>query len=120
MLAFVPAAGVTVATLLGRRLRWRTAAAVGRRGGGAGGRVRAIDLSRPERDSRTHLGRLVESVGDKGFGALETVVTRKLGANLTVITSSVWTAMVPIALGAIAYLLWRAPGRVARHPGHHP
>jgi hypothetical protein len=71
----------------------------------------AIDLSRPA-DSRTHLGRLVEAVGDKGFGALETVVTRKLGANLGVITSSVWTAMVPIAFGFIVYLLWRAPGHV--------
>ena len=42
----------------------------------------------------------------------ETVVSRKLGANLTVITSSVWTAMVPLALAFAAYLLWWAPGQV--------
>ena len=71
----------------------------------------ALDLSRPA-DRRTHLGRLVEAVADQGVGALETVVTRKLGANFGVITSSVWTAMVPIALGFIVYLLWRAPGHV--------
>ena len=111
VLSFVPAAGVTAATLFGRRLRWRSVLVWGGAAVALVGVFAAIDLSRPA-DRRTHLGRLVESVGDKGPGALETVVTRKLGANLTVITSSVWTAMVPIAFGAIAYLLWRAPGRV--------
>ena len=28
------------------------------------------------------------------------------------IASSVWTAMVPVALGFILYLLWRAPGHL--------
>jgi hypothetical protein len=111
VLAFVPAAGVTAATLLGRRLRLRLVALWSGAAVALVGVFAAIDLARPA-DRRTHLGRLVESVGDKGIGALETVVTRKLGANLTVITSSVWTAMVPIAFGAIAYLLWRAPGHV--------
>ena len=68
----------------------------------------AIDLSRPS-DSRTHLGRLVERMGDEGLGSFTTVITRKLAANLGVITSTVWTAMVPLALLGV-YLLWRAPG----------
>ena len=51
---------------------------------------------------------------DQGVGALETVVTRKLGANFAVITSSVWTAMVPIALGFIVYLLWRRRATCSR------
>ena len=119
VLAFVPAVGVTAAKLLGHRIRWRSVLVWGGAALAAVAVFAAIDLSRPA-DSRTHLGRLVESVGDKGFGALETVVTRKLGANLGVITSSVWTAMVPIAFGFIVYLLWRAPGHVARHPRHDP
>ena len=75
------------------------------------GQSALVDLSRPA-DRCTHLGRLVEAVAEQGLGAFETVVTRKLGANLTVIASSVWTAMVPIALGFVVYLLWRAPGVV--------
>ncbi len=111
VLAFVPAVGITAAGLLGRRVRWRSAALWGSVAVAVVGIFAVLDLSRPA-DRRTHLGRLVEAVTDQGVGALEDVVTRKLGANFSVITSSVWTAMVPIALGFIAYLLWRAPGLV--------
>ena len=111
VLAFVPAVGVTAAVLLGHRVRWRSVAVWGAAAVTVVAVFAALDLSRPA-DRRTHLGRLVEAVADQGVGAFETVVTRKLGANFGVITSSVWTAMVPIALGFIVYLLWRAPGHV--------
>lgn len=111
VLAFVPAMGVTAARLLDRPIRWRSVLAWGAGTLVAVTAFALVDLARPP-DDRTHLGRLVESVGDQGVGSLVTVATRKLGANLSVITSSVWTAMVPIALGSIVYLLWRAPGKV--------
>ena len=111
VLAFVPAIGVTAARVLGHRVRWRSMAAWGTAAVVVVGVFAALDLSRPA-DRRTHLGRLVEAVADQGLGSLETVVSRKLGANLTVITSSIWTAMVPIALSFVVYLLWRAPGQV--------
>jgi hypothetical protein len=111
VLALVPAIGVTAAKVLGHRVRWRSAALWAAAAVVAVGAFATIDLLRPA-DHRTHLGRLVEAVANDGWGALETVVTRKLGANLSLITSSIWTAMVPIAFGAIVYLLWRAPGLV--------
>lgn len=111
VLAFVPAVGVTAALLLGRRIRWRAVALWGSLAVLVVGGFAAVDLARPA-DRRTHLGRLAEAVADQGLGALESVATRKLGANLSLITSEVWTAMVPIGLGCIAYLLWRAPGAV--------
>jgi hypothetical protein len=111
VLAFVPAVGVAGAQLLGHRVRWRSVAAWGTAAVVVVAGFAALDLSRPA-DRRTHLGRLVEAVADQGVGAFEVVVTRKLGANFGVITSSIWTAMVPIALGFIVYLLWRAPGHV--------
>ena len=119
VLAFVPAVGVTAAELLGHRVRWRSVAVWGAAAVAVVAVFAALDLSRPA-DRRTHLGRLVEAVADQGVGAFETVVTRKLGANFGVITSSVWTAMVPIALGFIVYLLWRAPGHVRVDPREHP
>ena len=72
----------------------------------------ALDLSRPA-DRRTHLGRLVEAIADQGVGRLRDGRHAASSAPTSrVITSSIWTAMVPIALGFIVYLLWRAPGHV--------
>jgi len=111
VLAMVPAVGVTAARMFGQRLRWRTLILWGSAAVAAVGAFALVDLSRPP-DERTHLGRLVEAIGDQGFGAFESVVRRKLEANFSVIASSVWTAMVPVALGFILYLLWRAPGHL--------
>jgi hypothetical protein len=110
VLAFVPAIGLTATLLLRVRIRvrvvalWLAATAV------AIGAFALYDLSRPS-DSQTHLGRLVESINSEGSGSFATVVARKLGANLGVITSTVWTAMVPLALVLAVYLLARAPGK---------
>lgn len=111
VLAFVPAVGVTSARLLGHQIRWRSVVLWGGATALAIGIFAAVDLARPA-DTQTHLGRLVSSVFDQGWGSLSTVMTRKLGANTSVITSSVWTAMVPIFLAFIVYLLWRAPGQM--------
>jgi hypothetical protein len=109
VLAFVPAIGITVSRLLKIPIRVRLVALVGAATVLVVGIFAAIDLSRPE-DSQTHLGRLIRSVSDDGWGSFGTVVSRKLGANLGVIASTVWTAMVPLALALAVYLLWRAPG----------
>jgi len=105
--------GVTALILLGWRLRRGWAVVLGL--GGALMVVLAgfIDLARPE-ESRTHLGRLFEDIGDNGFHAFETVVLRKFGANLAVLGSSEWTLMLPVVFGFILYLVWRAPWRLQR------
>jgi hypothetical protein len=51
-------------------------------------------------------------VRDNGPGAFETVVLRKLDSNLSVLTSSVWTLMLPLVFAFIAYVFWRAPWRL--------
>jgi hypothetical protein len=109
VLAFVPAIGVTASKLLRIPIRLKTLLVSASAAVLAIAVFAAIDLSRPS-DQQTHLGRLVESISSDGWGSFATVVTRKLGANLGVITSTVWTAMVPLALVLAAYLLWRAPG----------
>jgi hypothetical protein len=109
VLAFVPAIGVTASKLLRIPIRLKTVVASAAAALVAIGAFAAIDLARPS-DKQTHLGRLVESISSDGWGSFATVVTRKLGANLGVITSTVWTAMVPLALVLAVYLLWRAPG----------
>jgi hypothetical protein len=112
-LTLVPAAGLTASLLMGWRLRLRSALIWGLTAVGVVVVFGLVDLARPA-DDRTHLGRLFERIGTDGWGAFETVVVRKLQANLSVLTSSVWTLMVPLALAVAAYLLWVAPGRLRR------
>jgi hypothetical protein len=109
VLAFVPAIGVTASIVSGRRIRVRSAAIWGAATLAVISAFAALDLSRPA-DQRTHLGRLVESMSHHGLSSLTTVVTRKLAANLSVLTSTVWTVMVPIALCFVVFLVWKLPG----------
>lgn len=72
-----------------------------------------LDLTRPP-ERRSHLGRLLADIGANGPEALRSVIIRKLIANLSVILGSIWTLMVPVAFVFLAYVLWRAPGRIRR------
>jgi hypothetical protein len=111
VLALVPAAGVTAWFLLGYRIRVRTAALLVAAAVALVVAFGALDLTRPA-ERRTHLGRLLADIGTNGYDAFETVVLRKLDANLSVLTSSVWTLMLPVVFAFVAYLFWRAPWRL--------
>jgi hypothetical protein len=111
ILSMVPAFAVTSVLLLGWRVRWRTVA------WSAAGLVvalatfAALDMARPP-DSRTHLGRLVERVNDRGIGDLVVVLQRKLGDNLGSLRTSVWGLVLPITLVLVYWLIKRAPARL--------
>lgn len=113
VLSFVPGAGITAVALLGWKIRFRTIAAWTIGGVVAMVAMGFLDLSRPE-ESRTHLGRLFERIGNEGFDAFFTVIFRKLNANLSVLASSEWILMVPVVFAFVLYLIWRAPGRLHR------
>lgn len=113
VLSFVPGAGITAVALLGWRIRFRTVLVWVLGGVLAMVAVGFIDLARPP-DSRTHLGRLFERIGNEGFDAFFTVVLRKLTANLAVLAGSEWILMVPVVFAFVLYLIWRAPGRLHR------
>jgi hypothetical protein len=110
-LSLLPAYAVASYLLLGVRVRARTIVLCGLAAVAAVVLFGLVDLSRPA-DQRSHLGRLFESIADDGFSSLATVVLRKSGTNLAGLTTSVWMWMVPIALGLLAWLLWRAPERL--------
>ena len=118
-LALVPSAGVTAWMLLGLRIKLRTAAIW------AAGTVAVVvvfglvDMNRPSAQ-RSHLGRLFADIGDNGFEAFQTVVLRKLNANLSVLTSSVWTLMLPLVFAFVALMFWWAPWRLRRIERHIP
>jgi hypothetical protein len=112
VLALVPAAAVVVLLLAGVRLSWTRISLIVIGTGAVLTTFALVDLSRPE-ESRTHLGRLAAKVLHADNGGVATVLHRKVQANVGILTSSVWTWVIPIALAFMAFLLWRRPGSLA-------
>lgn len=111
VLATVPAFAVLVLVALDVRLDWRRAVLIGAATAVTISVFAAIDLARPE-DERTHLGRLVARVLDseEAGGGLGEVLLRKINANISILTSSIWTWTIPFALGLLVYLSRRQRG----------
>jgi hypothetical protein len=116
VLATVPAFAVTVMLLAGWRVSWRRVALVGVATGAVIAAFAALDLSRPE-DDRTHLGRLAARLGE---GDSLTVIERKINTNLSILTSSVWTYVIPAAFAFLAFLTWRPTSFLAGLQGRVP
>jgi hypothetical protein len=111
ILSMVPAFAVTSVLLLGWRVRWKTilwsvaglvVAVVG---------FAALDMARPS-DQRTHLGRLIERVQERGIGDFIVVIQRKLGDNIGSLRNSVWGFTLLIALVLVVWLIKRARPRL--------
>jgi hypothetical protein len=109
VLALVPAAAVLALLLAGVRLSWGRLLLIVAGTGAVLVTFALVDLSRPA-DSRTHLGRLAAKILHADNGGVATVLQRKLQANIGILTSSVWTWVIPIALAFLSFLLWRRPG----------
>ena len=110
-LSLIPSVCVTAWMLLDLKVKVRTAVLWGVATVAAVVGLGMLDLSRPAAE-RTHLGRLLADVRDNGFEAFQTVVLRKLDANLSVLVSSIWTLMVPVVFVFVAILFWKAPWRL--------
>ncbi|MBK9178307.1 MAG: hypothetical protein IPM45_01820 [Acidimicrobiales bacterium] len=108
VLATFPAFVAVLAILAGWRLGWLRVAAVVLATVLTLGLFAAIDLGRPT-DQRTHLGRFVERLTEGGAGP---ILQRKLEANLSILTSSVWAYLIPVGLAFLAFLTWRPTGRL--------
>ncbi len=109
VLASVPAFAVCTLLLSGRRIRLRLVALIGVGTVAVLVAFALLDLSRPP-ESRTHLGRFAAKVAD---GDMAVILQRKLEANISILTSTVWTLVIPAALLFLAYLTWR-PNRMLR------
>ena len=112
--ALVPGLAVLVLSILQIRLNWAKVLQI------VGGTallvlvIALLDWLRPP-ESRSHLGRFVQSVIDGGAGD---IVTRKLAQNLdTLIHTTVFAYLVPLLLIALAYVLVRPGSWLARPVG---
>jgi hypothetical protein len=109
VLSFTPAVGMFVVVAWKVRLRLRTLLLAGLATVAAITSFGLLDLSRPA-GQRAHLGRLFERLGDEGIEPLFAIMERKLLASLSVSTSSMWVAAIPVAIAFWAFLT-RYPGR---------
>ena len=119
ILALVPGLSITWMLLAGKKPRLRTILYLIAGMIGAVAFFLAIDLAQPE-ESRTHLARLFEDVRARGGEVFLDVVRRKVETNLRVFRSTIWTYLVPPALGLIAWLLLRPRNRWQRVVDRYP
>lgn len=105
-IALVPGLGIAWLLIAGKRLTLRAVLFAGAAVVVVLGLFLATDLARPE-DSRTHLARLFEDVRNGGGRVLSDAIGRKIRTNLRVLGSTIWTFVVPPALGLLAWLLLR-------------
>ena len=89
--------------LWGRRITARAVLALGGTLVAVGVLVGLVDLARPP-DSRTHVGRFFEKVGD---GSFATVLGRKIALMLHTFSSTGWVLLVVSVLAGLAYVVWR-------------
>lgn len=108
--ALVPAFAVLALAVAGVRVGWRRLVAVLGLGVAVVTAFAVVDWLHPEA-SRTHLGRFVQTVLD---GGLLDVIWRKLGQNLSILTSSWLVLLVAAGVGLMVWLVGRprapAPG----------
>src|SRR4029079_8614367 len=85
---------ITLMLLAGRRVDWKRLAIVCLAAVAVLGAFALVDVQRPASD-RTHLARFVDKLlhGDGGL-----ILRRKLAANLHILTSSIWTWLVPLGV----------------------
>ncbi|HEX2418929.1 MAG TPA: hypothetical protein VHJ83_12545, partial [Micromonosporaceae bacterium] len=105
VLAAVPSFTVVLLVLAGVQITWRRLLLVGLLTVATLAAFALVDVSRPP-EARTHMGRLVTSDST----GLSMMIQRKLFANLNILTSSVWTWVVPIALAFLIVLSLRRFG----------
>jgi hypothetical protein len=110
VLALIPAFVVVCSLLAGRRVGVARLAAAGAGAVGVLVLIALVDMSRPAGE-RTHLGRFVARLLD-GDGGI--ILRRKAEANIGILTSSVWTWLVPVIVVFFVLIARRRVGIMRR------
>lgn len=110
VLALVPAFAVLAMLVTGSRVSVLRLALVGAAAVGVVSSFALLDYARPAAE-RTHLGRFV---GQLLHGGAATVIRRKADANLHLLTHSVLTLLVPLAILFVLGVLLRPTGGLRR------
>jgi hypothetical protein len=111
ILSLVPALGLLLVLLAGRRLDWRTVGvAVGAAAAILAG-VIAYEALQPA-SQRDHIGRFF--LGGGGQGSFWTTIGRKMATNFDVLTASTWTYLVPVVAAFVIVVVLAGPRSMSR------
>lgn len=110
VLALIPGFAALGLLVTGSRLSWRRAAVVGVAAVGVVAAFALLDYTRPA-SQQSHLGRFVGQLLHGGAGP---IIERKARANLRLLTHSVLTLVVPIAVAFVTFVLLKPMGGLRR------
>ncbi|MGI8758498.1 MAG: hypothetical protein ACR2K0_04260, partial [Acidimicrobiales bacterium] len=112
VLALVPAGVVVLVMLNNVAVRPRHVLVAVAATAGAAAAFAAVDLAQPEA-ARTHVGRFAAQLlgGDANVG---TIIERKIAANLSLLFSSIWALLIPVALAFLVFVVRRRQGILRR------
>jgi hypothetical protein len=108
ILSLIPALGILLFLLAGRRLNWKTLGILAAATLVALGGVIGYEALQPA-DHRDHIGRFF--LGSAGSGSFWTTISRKLSTNLSVLTSSSWSHLLPVIGAFVVTVLLLERGR---------
>jgi hypothetical protein len=107
--ALMPAVILLVLTILQIRLSWRRVLVIGAGIGLFVVLLGVLDWLRPA-ESRSHLGRFVQTVID---GGARDIIIRKLEGNITLLFANSLSLLIPVGLVLLAYVLARPTSRAS-------
>lgn len=119
ILTLVPAFGLLLILVSGRRLSLGRAALIAVATGVVALGIGVADALRPAQ-SQTHLGRFVAALLGGGPGSVSDVIHRKADANLGVFVQAPYAIVVPALLVLLAYAVVRGPGGLGPAIGRVP
>jgi hypothetical protein len=107
-LTLVPVFGLMIWVLGGKRLSWRAVVAAVVLTVGAVAGLAAVDAARAPYQ-QTHVARFLTGVRAGGGGAFWPTLVRRTSNNVSALGASVWTAIVPLLVLGLIYLIVRSP-----------
>jgi hypothetical protein len=110
---------VTMALMADVRIRPRTLLLIGLGVLAAATGLALYDMSRPP-ELQSHIGRAASQIAQGGWQEAATIIGRKVEVNLKLVRYSIWGRVLVVILVAVAALVWRPVGIMARLQARHP
>lgn len=111
VLALLPGFGVLLLVLSGRRITLVRGAVLAASAVAAGLILGILDSMRPV-DEQTHIGRFIQRLLEQGPGGVAEIIQRKALANWSLLTQSVLSISIPVALVFLAIMLRSPHGKL--------
>lgn len=119
VIALIAAFGSLMVMVAGKRLSWSKLLILLAGAGAIAGAIGFADSLRPEQ-LQTHVGRFFSVLIKDGPGGVSDVLIRKAAANWSILTNSVLSLSIPIAVAFTIFVLLRPRGRLRSMFDTHP